>query len=269
MPSPTYYKRLQNFAEKTAIKAGKLLLKEQDKVTIVKYKDKQDIATTADLKSEKLIISEIEKAYPKHSIFSEEIGLINNNSQYTWVVDPLDGTQQYAKGLPLFAVLISCETQTNIISSCVHIPKTHEIYSAAHKCGSFDSGKKLKVSNQSRLSHSIVYTHPLSNKVKEPEFSRLWKLTAKAINSCYRVRPTIYDAQILSWLAKGALDAYFLLHDTGAMWWDIASGLLIAKEAGAKITDRFGKPIKPGNLEKGIVVSNGKIHDQLLKLLNE
>lgn len=263
------YKKLQTFAEKTAIKAGKLLLKEQNQFTVVKQKDVQDLATSADIKSEKIIIDEIEKRFPNHNIFSEEVGLINKNSDYEWVLDPLDGTKEYARGMSLYCVLISCEKKGKLIASCAYLPRTQELFSASFGNGSFLSKNKLKVTTQDKFSHSFIVTHVANSRVKEPEFTKIWNTTAKTAKQCYRLRPSNYDAPHLCWLALGAYDGYFVLHDKGPKWHDVASSLLVAQEAGAKVTDRFGKPIKDRNLNSGLVVTNGKIHDQLLEIINK
>ena len=274
MPSNrAFHKSLQNFAEDTAIKAGKILLQEQTRFKIVKQKDIQDIATTADLKSEKFIISQIEKKFPHHNILSEEIGSINNNSQFTWIIDPLDGTKEYVKGLPEFEVLISCETSKDIIASCLYRPSTNKLFSSSKDVGAFEDRKEITISKRQKLSHSFISTHLPSgghkgSMFKEAEFTKIWNYTSKIAENSYRLRGSSFNAYNLCLLAKGIFDGYFIFHNFADNWWDISAGLLIAKEAGAKITDLAGKPLKHKTTRGGLLVSNGKIHDQLLKLLN-
>ena len=197
MPSNrAFYKSLQNFAEDTAIKAGKILLKEQTRFKIVKQKDIQDIATTADLKSEKFIISQIEKEFPKHNILSEEIGFINNNSEFTWVTDPLDGTKEYVKGASDFEVLISCETSKYIIASCLYRPSIDKLFSSSKNVGALENSREITVSKQQKLSHSFIYTHLPSgghkgSMFKEAKFSEIWNYTFEVAQNSYRLRGLI------------------------------------------------------------------------------
>lgn len=263
-------KKTKDFAEKLAKRVGKFLLEKQDKVEILEFKDKQDILTNIDLQAEKIIVNAISKNFPNHNINSEEVGIIDNNSEFTWVIDPLDGTKEYFRGLPYYSVCISLENRKEILIACIYIPATDELYSAAKGFGAFENeGLKLKVSIQGKLDHAIIAAHPPNHKVKEPGFSKIWNILAKVAKSSYRLRPTAYDNIILCYLAKGAFDAYFVLIEKGPKWWDIAPGLSIAQEAGAKVTNRYGDPLVMGNFKDGIIVSNGKIHDQLLKILKK
>src|SRR3989344_9199247 len=134
------------FTRKIAIKAGQILLNEQKKVKIVEQKDLQDIATTADILSEKFIINSIQKKYPEHGIFSEEKGEIKKESDYHWVIDPLDGTKEFTRGIPLFNVSIVLEFKGELIVSSVYRPMDNSLYSAAKGVGSFLGNEKIKVS---------------------------------------------------------------------------------------------------------------------------
>lgn len=257
------------FAEKIAQEAGKLLLKLQSKTKVSKKKDAfGDIATTADLASEKLIISSIKKNYPTHNIFSEEIGLINKNSPYTWYIDPLDGTKEYARGLHSYAVLISCQTNENLAAACVYLPPINELFSAENNQGSWFNNQRLHVSTQDKLSHSFIYTRLPGNIVPEPEFSRSWQINQKIAKNVYKLRPANFEAEILCWVARGAADGMVMLGDYAPKWWDVAAAILIAQEAGATVTNRYGKPFKLGNLADGLVVTNGHIHKKLIDLIN-
>lgn len=264
-----FYHRLQTFAEKTAVKAGQLLLKEKQQATIKKHKLGEDFATSADYASEKLIISEISKHFPKHNIVSEEIGTINNDSEYTWVIDPLDGTKEYFVGIPFYSVLLSCQDKHHLLVGCCFTPETGELYSASLGNGAFQDKTPLHVSSKEKLSRAIVVSHPPNSFVSNDQFSLAWKTIINVAKNTYRLRPSHWDAQFVCWLAKGAVDAYFITHSAGPRWYDIASGLTIAQEAGAKVTDKHGKPLKVGSIENGFVVSNGLIHDELLKIINQ
>ncbi|MBI4034839.1 MAG: inositol monophosphatase [Candidatus Chisholmbacteria bacterium] len=261
-------KQLQRFTETTAIKAGKLLLKEQSRARIIQFKDIQDIATTADLKSEKLIITDIKTIFPDHNILSEEAGIIDHKSEYTWVIDPLDGTKEYARGLPTYAVLIACQKGAQIITGCVYVPSSSDLYSAAQGSGAFHNNHSVRISQQSQLNQAIVFSHLPNHRLTDSQFALGWKTVSRIADSSYRLRGTNMDAVSLCWLAQGGIDAYIVPFAKGPNWWDLAPGLLIAQEAGAKITDLKGKPVNPHNLNQGIIASNIHLHPQLLRVLN-
>ncbi len=262
------YKDLQSFSEKIAKEAGKLLVTLQSTAEIAKKKDAYgDIATTADLASEKLLINAIEASY-KHNIFSEEAGLIDHHSDFTWYIDPLDGTKEYARGLYRYAVLVSCQTSQELVASAAYFPRINLLYSASKGNGAYLDQSPLQVSSQSKLTHSYIFGRLPGNNISEPEFSRSWDIHQQLAQKAYKFRPCNFEAEVLCWVAQGAAEALVVLGDYGPKWWDVASGLMIAQEAGATITNRYGKPLKLQNLEDGLVVTNGKIHQQLISLIN-
>lgn len=270
MNTQRFSRQLQQFAETTAVKAGKFLLHHQPQAAIVKHKtDLQDIATTADLGSEKIIIAEIKTRFPQHNIVSEEIGLINHHSDYTWVIDPIDCTKEYFRGLPTYGVLLSCEDKNHTLAGCVHIPKINETYSAALSNGTFKNGSQIEVSSQSQLSRAFIFTHIPNTNLNSLQFHRQWQKLGQVVSQSYRVRSNVFDAQSICWLAGGAIDAFFLLDQvTKVKHWDIAASLIIAQEAGAKISDCKGNPLQHGDYSRGLIISNGRLHPQLLKILN-
>lgn len=258
------------FAEKLAIKTGKFIKSHQNQAKIHQFKDAQDIVTDIDIAAEQQIIKAISARFPDHNIHSEEGGFIDRQSQLTWFIDPLDCTKEYFRGLPTYGVLIACQHQNKILIGCVYIPNTGELYSAALNQGAYQKGQKIQVSPQNQLNQSIVSAHLPSIRLSPDELPQAWQKLATLSPHIYRLRGTNFDSLALSWLAKGALEAYLLLFGRGPNWWDIAPSLIIAREAGAKITDRLGKPLDYShhNLDHGLIASNGKIHEQLLRVLN-
>lgn len=262
-------KKLQHFAEATVIKAGQVLLQQQRSVQIVKRKtDYQDIATTADLASEKIIIDAIKTNYPDHNIFSEEAGNLITKSDYTWVIDPLDGTKEYSRGLSEYAVLLSCQDQTKTLAAAIYFPAINDIYSASLNNGAQLNNQPIHISNTTDMSQAFIFGRSPGNYIPEPEFSLGWQALINVAKKAYRLRPGYFEARDFSWLARGAIDGLFIMGDYGPKWWDIASGLHIAQEAGAKVTDVNGQPYKLRTLDHGLVVANPDLHSQLLKIFN-
>ncbi len=259
--------KARTFAEKLSKKVGKFLVKNQDKIKITKYKDRQDIQTNIDLQAEKIFIKAIEKEYPSHNIFSEETDPINKGSPYTWFIDPLDGTKEYARGLPIYSCCLSLETEKETLLGVVFIPKTNELYSCAKNLGAYENGKPIRVSKQNKLVNAFIYTRipPCKEKGK---FGKIWNRLGHITRASYRLRGFQADIISLCWLAKGGVDGHVLLVDD-ELWLDVSAGILMVQEAGGKVTDTFGNPIKNRDLTKGMFASNGKIHEQLIKILKE
>ncbi|MFH0943432.1 MAG: inositol monophosphatase [Candidatus Beckwithbacteria bacterium] len=255
-------------AETAAVSAGDWLKKHQSSVKIVKRKGCIDIQTDADLKAESLIINKISKVFPSHNILSEEAGLTDHQSEYTWIIDPLDGTVEYQKGHSDYLVLIALENSHEILAGSVYSPSLKNLYSASKLTASTKNHHPIKVSQTKTLSQSVI-TIKLPNLNSSPS-DKVLALSALRIllDKFYRVRSSTLDALNICLVAEGVIEAFCLTGDFGPKWWDLAPSLIIAKQAGAKISDCFGKPIKNHNLSHGIVVTNGLIHDQLLNILN-
>ncbi len=259
----------QKVAKQAAVEAGNWLKSFQNQATLIKYKSLQDALTTADTKSEELIIKIIEKEFPDHNIFSEEIGLIQKNSTYTWVIDPLDGTNEYIRGHKDFLTLVAFQNEHEVLAGCVYNPCTGEMFEAGVGNGASKNNKPIKVSDKTLLSQSRVM-------LKLPNFGasdQLRKLVLIALGELlkqtYRTRSSVYDAWTISLVGQGAYEAFILLADQGPKWYDLAPALVIAKEAGATITNAKGDSFKHQDLSEGLVISNGLIHDQLLAIINQ
>lgn len=260
-------KKAQIFAEKLAIKAGDVLLDYVDKIRILKHKDRQDIATNADLASEGVIIEAIEKQYPDHGVLSEERGKIEKKSNYVWIIDPLDGTKEYVRGIPIYNVSFSLQKDGQTLLSVVLRPSDRQLFSARKDGGAFLNGKKIEVSRESNLADSFVYAYLPHPQKKAAGFEKAWQKLIKLSRLIYRLR-TLADLNVsCCWVAMGGGEAFINLFNPPEPW-DIIPGLFIAQEAGAKTCDISGRPIL-NNFESGILVSNGKIHKVLLEVLNE
>lgn len=251
-----------------AVIAGDWLKTNQSQVKIVKHKNYQHIQTDADLTAESLIIDKILKVFPSHNILSEEAGLIDHQSEYTWIIDPLDGTLEYQKGHWGYLVLIALENRRGILTGVVYRPGNKTLYSASKLAPSTKNHQPVKVSSIKTLSRSVINFKLPNLNSSPPDKVLAVAALKKLLDKFYRVRGSTLDALNICLVAEGIIEAFCLTSDFGPKWWDLAPSLIIAKQAGAKISDCFGQPIKNHNLSHGIVVSNGLIHDQLLNILN-
>ncbi len=248
------------FAEKTALGAGKILAGGFLKNKNIQYKGRIDPVTEFDLKSEKYIIAQICKAYPEHSILSEEGSSIDNNSDYCWVIDPLDGTVNYAHRFPIYAVSIALQYKNKSIVGIVYAPESDELFSAAFGLGAFLNKKRIKVSPEKRLERSLLatgfaYNVATAKKNNLGMFSRMMK-HAQAVR---RLGSAALD---ICWVASGRLEGFweYYLHP-----WDTAAAIIILSEAGGKVTQIDNNPYSIFN--NSILVSNRLIHKSMRDIL--
>ncbi len=258
---------LQKDCEYIVVEAGKLLFASQDKFQTIEMKDEVDLATTADIEVEKLVINFIRSKYPSHAIFSEEAGNIKTESDYLWIIDPLDGTKDFVRGAREYNCLVAVEKKGALTAGAVQRNGINELYAASRGNGAYENGKRIKVSENTRLAVSSIGFHlPIRTSPKKC-IDTCMKITKDLILKSYRIRPGWDDAKLLAYVANGVLDGNVMPSCLKNEWFDLAPALLLVEEAGGKITDWRGSPLQNHDISNGIVASNGKLHDQLLALL--
>jgi myo-inositol-1(or 4)-monophosphatase len=248
--------------------AGEILLNGFEKVEILKWKDKQDICTNIDLEVETLLTKSILKKYPGHHIFTEEQGELGlKSSDYTWIIDPLDGTKHYIRHLPVFNTSIALQYKDELIFGASFWPTYNELSWAGHGIGSYCGNKKNALSQTAKLDDTFLYTDFPNYNLNPQDLHRAFSILQKIVESCYRVRYFADAHAGLSWVARGAFDGFCNYIPRLHKYWDFAAGYVIAAEAGATITDLKGHTIKSlKDFDHGFIVTNGKIHDQLIRL---
>lgn len=251
---------------KTAIlaakKAGQLLLKNYHKVRVQNIQRKNGfagLATNVDKQAEKLIKNIIRKKYPAHNILGEESGLTANKSDYTWIIDPLDGTHNYIMGNPLFCTAIALTYKNEVILSVIFAPYIREFYRAEKGKGAWLNGHKIHVSHKKEIKDSIFYyCHGYRRQDVKKALQIYAKLKMKAVDTRQLGAGSLETA----WVAAGRAEAFIT---PGVKPWDAAPGVLMLREAGGKATDLSGRE---WNLKSNSIVgSNGKIHKKLLKFI--
>jgi myo-inositol-1(or 4)-monophosphatase len=217
-----------------------------------------NLVTEADHAAEKAIFEVVQTAYPDHYILSEETGDMPQNSAYKWIIDPLDGTVNFAHGIPLCAVSIGIEKNGEMVMGAVYCPFINEFYFAEKGAGSFLNDRKLKVSSQTEVLKSCLvtgfpYTYPTLHRGPLEIFSKL-------VLQGVPVRRLGSAAIDLCWVAAGRFDGFW---EFNLSPWDTAAGYVIVKEAGGKITDFEGKEFSC--YQKQILATNTLLHEDLLK----
>ncbi len=229
----------------------------------IEYKtNESNLVTEIDKKAESAIIDFIRTEFPTHNILAEESGSLNNSSEYTWVVDPLDGTTNFAHGLPIFSVSIGVQKSGITQWGVVYDVMRNVFYSAELDSGSFADDKKLQVSDNSNLSHSILATGFPYDISEHP--NKAIKYFNDFLVRTRTIRRLGSAALDLCYVASGVFDGLWELK-LGA--WDICAGQLILEEAGGLATDFKGNNIDYNNIQ--IIASNGKVHSEMIKILNE
>lgn len=257
---------MKNFLIKTVKEAGKVLTKyfySQTELE-VKFKSKNNPVTVADNETEKLIKNFILKSFPNDKIICEEscptVDELQKNLRY-WVIDPLDGTVNFTHKLPIFSISIGIIENCEVIEGVVYNPVSKDLYYAKKGYGAYKNGKKILVSKIKNLYNSLLvtgfpyYTH------KNPK--RVFKLFNKFATTAQAVRRLGSAALDLCMVAEGIFEGFW---EENLQVWDVAAGSLIVKEAGGKVTDYFGG--QNYLFGKTIVASNGKIHKQMLNIIN-
>lgn len=233
----------------------------------------KETVTRYDKLADRMIIKEIRKHYPSHNILTEESGFFDNKSQYTWIVDSLDGTSNFASSNPLFATSIalsrlpSLGKDEQIILGIIFSPITRELFVAAKGKGAFLNGKSIKVSDVDKLSQSYI----LVCEGGERKRSRPAQIYKKLLPKTKDTRKLGSAALECAYVASGRFDGYAT---TKIEPWDIAAGALLVEEAGGKMSDFRGRKwnfsARGGSAMGGktdLIFSNSKIHSALVKML--
>lgn len=251
-----------DIAIETAIKAGRYLKKKFRYPRQIRYKGEINLVTDSDIEAERIIIETIKKAYPGHRILAEETMGTTETSEngFCWIIDPIDGTTNFAHGYPLFAVSIALEYNGNIILGVAYNPLLDELFTAQTGKGAYLNGKRIHVSSTRELGRSLLatgfpYDIRESSKTNIEYFSR-FQLKAQDIR---RDGSAVLN---LCYTACGRFDGFWELKLNP---WDTASGVLIVTEAGGKVTDFSGNVFNI--YKKEILASNGLIHEQMLEVL--
>lgn len=228
----------------------------------IKNKDGNDIVTAIDLYMEKNIIQVIKEMFPEHSIYSEECGEQKNNSEYEWFIDPIDGTINFAAGIPLFSTSIALKKNEETILGIVLDYNQNDVYWALKGKGAFCNGRKLQVSNNDKLSNSII-SFCLTSHYSDKHIKDVLDVEEKLASKVRGLRLIVSGAIELCWCASGKIDG--VLNVKPSIGLSSAAGKLFVIEAGGKITNLKGKP--RDNIDT-LLVTNGKIHNEIVKLLN-
>jgi myo-inositol-1(or 4)-monophosphatase len=250
-----------NFAIRVAKDAGRLLRDRVGTRIDIDHKGSINIVTDVDLASERLIREAISTYYPKHEILAEEGGLSESGSEYRWIVDPLDGTTNYAHGYPMFCVSIALECRGEVVLGVVYDPMRDELFAAEQGGGAALNNRPIHVSKTADLMQGLLSTgFPYDIKTSKLTNLDHWANFAMNAQALRRDGAAALD---LCYVACGRFDGFWELNLSP---WDTAAGALIVSEAGGRVSNFIGGPFS--NYEPQIVASNGLIHERMIEVLN-
>lgn len=242
------------------LKAGKYLKNNLGKIKETKYKGAINLVTDIDRKAEEMVIRALQRYFPNDGFLSEEVGEIKGKSDFRWILDPLDGTTNYAHSFPFYAISLALEKKGRPILGLVFDTERNELFSAESNSGAYLNGKSIKVSNITELNKSLLATG-FSYKMREVKDNNIshfkdFLLTSQAVR---RAGSASLD---LCYVGCGRFDGFWELELNP---WDTAAGWLIVTEAEGKVTTFNGSNYNH-NL-KEILASNGKIHEKMSQIL--
>jgi len=222
-----------------------------------------DFVTMTDKKVEEILIEELRKARPKYSVLSEEIGEIKNddNEDFKWIIDPIDGTSNFLHGIPHFAISLALENKKEIVCGIVFDPIKNELFSAEKGNGSYLNNQRMRVSARKKLKDCLIITGgPRQNhQNREVSMEEYKKFSSKVLIPVRKMGSASLD---MAYVAAGRCDGFW---QRNLNYWDIAAGILLVKEAGGYVTDFFGKDKYVEN--KTILATNSRINEEMIEVL--
>lgn len=251
-----------NIAVRAARRAGEVMMRQWNQLDSLQVTDKgrHDYVSQVDLMAEESIVGIVHDHYPDHAILAEERGSVGEH-EYTWIIDPLDGTTNYLHGFPVFAVSIAVAHRGELQHAVVYDPMRQEIFTATRGAGAQLDGRRIRVSRRQQLSGSLIATG-FPYRIADERVDAYLKMLRAVILETAGVRRPGSAALDLCYVAAGRVDGFWEL---GLSKWDIAAGALIIREAGGRISDFQGtdRYLDSGN----VVAGNPKVYAALSKLL--
>lgn len=258
-----------NVMTMAAEKAGRALIRDFGEVEQlqVSRKGPADFVSTADMKAEKILVRELQKARPDFGFLLEETGEIEGSDPLNrWIVDPLDGTTNFLHGLPHFCISIALEYNKEIIAGVVYEPLRDEMFWAERGQGAFVNDHRLRVSGRSNMVDALIATGmPFHGQTHDDGKGELYiQQLQRVMGKCSGIRRWGAAALDLAYVAAGRFDGFW---ENGLNPWDVAAGILLVKEAGGTVSDLAGRPYKLGAPD--ICAGNSALHGPLRKLLRQ
>ncbi|MFA5106469.1 MAG: inositol monophosphatase [Candidatus Micrarchaeia archaeon] len=251
--------KIMGFMESAVAGAAKMALAKKGRLAFRRHKDAHDFVTDADLAVEKYVVGRIRGEFPSHSVYSEEMGGLEGKSKGDlWILDPIDGTNNYSFGLPLWGVSLAYAKNGIVQAGAIAIPELGLAFCARKGKGAYCNGRKIRVSKRSKLSDCLVlFESRLARSADRKRIRALFDVSRKA----FGIRVLGVAVFNFGFVALGSADISIM---SGLKVVDFAAGALIVEEAGGKVTDLSGGKWNLGTAD--FAVSNGRVHRQILEI---
>jgi myo-inositol-1(or 4)-monophosphatase len=251
-----------NIAIEAAKEAGKFLKYSIGRVRNIEIKkgEERNLVSEIDKASEEKIIGIIKRHYPHHAILAEESGGSNTNSEYKWIIDPLDGTTNFIHGLPIYCVTIAIERKGELVAGVTYDPNLDELFTSEKGSGAYVNGKRISVSIAGELIHSLLVTGFPYDIAKNPDHAI--EHFVNFLMGAGAIRRLGSAALDLAYVAAGRFDGFW---EVNLNPWDMAAGMLFVAEAGGKVTDFSG--VQTSIYKKQVLATNGRIHPAMMQVL--
>ena len=253
-----------NIITKACLKASRSLIRDFGEIENLQVSTKGpgDFVTSADKRTEKIIIEELQKAHSDYGIITEESGSINTaNKNNRWIIDPIDGTTNFLNGIPQFAISIGYEEESEIKCGVIFDPIKNEMFCADKGNGAYLNNSRIRVSNKKKLKNALLVTGgpKQSSKIKKEIFSEFVEVSNNILSPVRKFGSAALD---LAYVACGRFDGYW---QRELSYWDVAAGIIILKEAGGFVN--FFEEDNKDPLKRNILASNSNIHDEFSNLI--
>jgi myo-inositol-1(or 4)-monophosphatase len=254
-----------NLITRACIKASRSLIRDFGEIENLQVLEKGpgDFATSADKRTEKILIEELQKAHPEYGIVTEETGIINkSNIKNRWIIDPIDGTMNFLNGVPQFAISIGYEENGEIKCGVIFNPIMNEMFCAEKGNGAYLNNSRIRVSNKKKLSDALLVTGGPkgASKIKDKIFSEYINVS-KSVSNIRKFGSAALD---IAYVACGRFDGCW---QRELNYWDIAAGIIILKEAGGFV--EFFEDDASLPLKKNVLATNANIHEELRVLIGK
>ncbi len=254
-----------NLITKACMKASRSLIRDFGEIENLQVSEKSpgDFVSSADKRTERILVDELQKAHPEYGIVTEETGIINkSNIKNRWIIDPIDGTMNFLNGIPQFAISIGYEEDNEIKCGVIFNPIMNEFFCAEKGNGAYLNNSRIRVSKKKKIKDALLVTGGPkgTSKIKEKIFSEYISISNKVSN----IRKFGSAALDIAYVACGRFDGYW---QRELNYWDVAAGIIILKEAGGFVD--FFEEDKSLPLKKNILATNSNIHEDLRDLLEK
>lgn len=248
-----------DFAKDLALRVGSRLRQGQAGPLAMRFKGPADVVTDLDILADERITSALRERFPDHAILAEESGA-RPGGNFRWLVDPLDGTVNFARRWPHWAVSLALEFRGEVVVGVVYAPACGELYWAERGAGAYRDGTRLHVSKVSHLKEALLNFGSVSLDPDEPLRAQPY---GRLLGAVFKTRQLGVCSLDLAWLASGKVDAVLMGHSTP---WDVAAGLLLVQEAGGRLTRPDGSPFALA--DPAFIASNGLLHEEMTHVLS-